>query len=98
VCHTSYLLAICFPPSLADSIIFLTLTRLVVVINFINFSFTLFTPPLGDYQMLRLLPPSMRTLVSLTLPMTGSTTSGYFLGLGTWSRWSPWSKVMGLSD
>jgi hypothetical protein len=34
-------------------------------------------------MMLRLLPPSMRTLVSLTLPMTGSTTSGYFPGLGT---------------
>jgi hypothetical protein len=44
------LLAICFPLSLADSIIFLTLTRLVVVINFVNFSFALFTPPLGDYQ------------------------------------------------
>jgi hypothetical protein len=42
---------------------------------------------------LRLLPPSMRTLVSLTLPMTGSTTSGYFPGLGTRSGWSPWSKV-----
>jgi hypothetical protein len=49
-------------------------------------------------MMLRLLPPSMRTLVSLTLPMTGSTTSGYFPGLGTRSGWSPWSKVMGLSD
>jgi hypothetical protein len=31
-------------------IIFLTLTRLVVVINFVNFSFALFTPPLGDFQ------------------------------------------------
>jgi hypothetical protein len=41
---------ICFAPSLADSIIFLTLTRLVVVINFVNFSFALFTPPLGDFQ------------------------------------------------
>jgi hypothetical protein len=30
--------------------IFLTLTRLVVVINFVNFSFALFTPPLGDFQ------------------------------------------------
>jgi hypothetical protein len=49
-------------------------------------------------MMLRLLPPSMRTLVSLTLPMTGSTTSGYFHGLDTRSGWSPWSKVMGLSD
>jgi hypothetical protein len=37
-------------------------------------------------------------LVSLTLPMTGSTTSGYFPGLDTRSGWSPWSKVMGLSD
>jgi hypothetical protein len=42
--------------------------------------------------------PSMKTLVSLTLPMTGSTTSGYFPGLGTRSGWSPWSKVMGLLD
>jgi hypothetical protein len=32
------------------SIIFLTLTRLVVVINFVNFSFALFTPPLGDFH------------------------------------------------
>jgi hypothetical protein len=40
------LLVICFAPSLVDSIIFLTLTRLVVVINFVNFSFALFTPPL----------------------------------------------------
>jgi hypothetical protein len=45
-----YLLAICFWPSLADSFIFLTLTRLVVVFIFVNFSFALFTPPLGDYQ------------------------------------------------
>jgi hypothetical protein len=46
------LLAICFAPSLADSFIFLTLTRLVVVLIFVNFSFALFTPPpLGDYQM-----------------------------------------------
>jgi hypothetical protein len=48
------LLAICFAPSLADSFIFLTLTRLVVVFIFVNFSFALFTPPLGDYH----LPPS----------------------------------------
>jgi hypothetical protein len=41
---------ICFAPSLADSIIFLTLTRLVVVIIFENFSFALFTPPLGDFH------------------------------------------------
>jgi hypothetical protein len=46
-----YSLAICFAPSLADSIIFLTLTRLVVVIIFENFSFALFTPPLGDYHL-----------------------------------------------
>jgi hypothetical protein len=51
VCHTSYLIAICFAPSLADSIIFLTLTRLVVVIIFENFSFALFTPTLGDYHL-----------------------------------------------
>jgi hypothetical protein len=44
------LLAICFAPSLADSFILLTLTRLVVVFIFVNFSFALFTPPLGDYQ------------------------------------------------
>jgi hypothetical protein len=36
--------------SLADSFIFLTLTRLVVVFIFVNFSFALFTPPLGDYH------------------------------------------------
>jgi hypothetical protein len=41
---------ICFAPSLADSFIFLTLTRLVVVFIFVNFSFALFTPPLGDYH------------------------------------------------
>jgi hypothetical protein len=40
-----YSLAICFAPSLADSIILLTLTRLVVVIIFEIFSFALFTPP-----------------------------------------------------
>jgi hypothetical protein len=40
-----YSLAICFAPSLTDSIIFLTLTRLVVVFIFVNFSFALFTPP-----------------------------------------------------
>jgi hypothetical protein len=45
-----YSLAICFAPSLADSISFLTLTRLVVVFIFVNFSFALFTPPLGDFQ------------------------------------------------
>jgi hypothetical protein len=44
VCHTPYSLAICFAPSLSDSIILLTLTRLVVVIKFENFRFALFTP------------------------------------------------------
>jgi hypothetical protein len=45
-----YSLAICFVPSFADSIIFLMLTRLVVVFIFVNFSFALFTPPLGDFR------------------------------------------------
>jgi hypothetical protein len=54
VCHTPHLLAICFTPSLADSITFLTLTRLVVVFIFVNFSFALFTPPLGDFHTLHL--------------------------------------------
>jgi hypothetical protein len=49
-------------------------------------------------MMLRLLPLSMRTLVSLTFLMTGSTTSEYFPGLDTQSGWSPWSKVISLSD
>jgi hypothetical protein len=31
--------------------LFLTLTRLVVVFIFVNFSFALFTPPLGDYHL-----------------------------------------------
>jgi hypothetical protein len=42
---------ICFVPSLSDSFIFLTLTRLLVVIKFVNFRFALFTPPLGDFQL-----------------------------------------------
>jgi hypothetical protein len=46
----AYSLGICFAPSLSDSFIFLTLTRLVVVFIFVKFSFALFTPPLGDYQ------------------------------------------------
>jgi hypothetical protein len=48
---------ICFAPSLSDSITFLTLTRLVVVIKFVNFRFALFTPPLGDFQVLASLLP-----------------------------------------
>jgi hypothetical protein len=47
----AYSLGICFVPSLADLFIFLTLTRLVVVFIFVNFSFALFTPPLGDFQL-----------------------------------------------
>jgi hypothetical protein len=46
-----YSLAICFAPSLADLILLVTLTRLVVVFIFENFSFALFTPPLGDFQL-----------------------------------------------
>jgi hypothetical protein len=42
---------ICFYALSRTRIIFLTLTRLVVVINFVNFSFALFTPPLGDFQL-----------------------------------------------
>jgi hypothetical protein len=33
-----------------DSLLFLTLTRLVVVIKLLNSRFALFTPPLGDFQ------------------------------------------------
>jgi hypothetical protein len=40
-----------FFTSLSDSFIFLTLTQLVVVLKFINFRFTLFIPPLGDFQL-----------------------------------------------
>jgi hypothetical protein len=32
--------------------------------------------------MLRLLPPSIRTFENRAFPMTGSTTSGYWPGLG----------------
>jgi hypothetical protein len=44
------LLTICFAPSLSDPFIFLTLTRLIVVLKFINFRFALFTPLLGDFH------------------------------------------------
>jgi hypothetical protein len=37
-------------PSLSDSFLFLTLTRLVIVLKFINFRFALFTPPLGNFH------------------------------------------------
>jgi hypothetical protein len=56
MCHTPYSLAICFAPSLADSIIFLTLTRLVVVIILENFSFALFTPPSRRLSIIQFLP------------------------------------------
>jgi hypothetical protein len=49
------LLEICFAPSVADSFLFLTLTRFVVVFTFVKYSFALFTPPLGDYQVALLL-------------------------------------------
>jgi hypothetical protein len=39
-----YSLTICFYALSRTRVIFLTLTRLVVVINFVNFSFALFTP------------------------------------------------------
>jgi hypothetical protein len=47
----AYLLGICFF-TLSRGLVslLLTLTRLVVVFIFVNFSFALFTPPLGDYH------------------------------------------------
>jgi hypothetical protein len=45
VSHFIIRLRFVFTPSLADSFLFLTLTRLVVVFIFVNFSFALFTPP-----------------------------------------------------
>jgi hypothetical protein len=59
-----YSLVICFAPSLADSFIFLTLTRLVVVFIFENFSFALFTPPLGDYQSPSVLESSLTHMMT----------------------------------
>ena len=41
----AYSLGICFAPSLADSFIFLTLTRLVVVFIFCKFQFRPIHPP-----------------------------------------------------
>jgi hypothetical protein len=58
-------------------IIFLTLTRLVVVIIFENFSFTLFTPPpLGDFHR----------------PQPGSSSCGATtpLRLRLWRSCTPW--------
>jgi hypothetical protein len=48
---------------LSDSFIFLTLTRLVVVIKFVNFRFALFTPP------------SRRLSLALALAVAGCTTT-----------------------
>jgi hypothetical protein len=62
----AYSLGICFASSLSDSFIFLTLTRLVVVFIFVNFSFALFTPPLGDYQ--RRSPIFLRIKKTVALP------------------------------
>jgi hypothetical protein len=50
VSHSSFACDLFCALSLADSILFLTLTRLVVVFIFVNLSFALFTPPLGDYH------------------------------------------------
>jgi hypothetical protein len=58
----------------------LTLTRLVVVFIFVNFSFALFTPPLGDYHL---------AAVSLTLlsgTAVGATQAALFsCQVGQWS-------------
>jgi hypothetical protein len=40
-----------FSPSLTDSVLFLTLTRLVVVLKVYKFQICLFTPPLGDFKL-----------------------------------------------
>ena len=50
------------------------------------------------YMMLRLLPPSISTLVSHFVPMIGSTMSGYHPSYGMLSEWSVRSKVMADSD
>jgi hypothetical protein len=49
VSHSLFACDLFFTLSL-ELVIFLTLTRLVVVLKFINFRFALFTPPLGDFQ------------------------------------------------
>jgi hypothetical protein len=58
-----YSLAICFYALSRTHIIFLTLTWLVVVINFVNFSFALFTPPLGDFQILPMMQSQKNELL-----------------------------------
>jgi hypothetical protein len=52
----------------------------------------------STYKMLRLLPPSISTLVRCLLPMMGSTTSGQLPSRGTLGGWSPRSKVIGVLD
>jgi hypothetical protein len=74
-----------FPPSLADSFIFLTLTRLVVVFIFVNFSFALFTPP-----------PSRRLSVPLNERHdTGARSSGARYGVGREAEAGGWWAVGG---
>jgi hypothetical protein len=46
----------------------LTLTRLVVVFIFVNFSFALFTPPLGDYHPLSHACPRVNPAPSMSAP------------------------------
>jgi hypothetical protein len=40
-----------FSLSLSDSVIFLTLTQLIVVLKVCKFQICLFTPPIGDFQL-----------------------------------------------
>jgi hypothetical protein len=86
-CHTLYSLAICFAPSLSDLIIFLTLTRLVVVINFINFSFALFTPPLGDFHV----ATPATSPGTMAAPMEGSAWEA--CPMATRAAWAPRSRA-----
>jgi hypothetical protein len=50
-----------FSPSLSDSVILLTLTRLVVVLKVYKFQICLFTPPLGDFQLVSELDTSLES-------------------------------------
>jgi hypothetical protein len=70
------LLAICFSPSLSDSFIILTLTRLVVVLKFINFRFALFTPPSRRLSKLKMMKMKIkkshlkrRTMIKGEMPL-----------------------------
>jgi hypothetical protein len=49
-------------------------------------------------RIIRELPPSTGTRLSLTLVTMGQTIIGYLPDFGTKSGWSLWSKVMGTSD